>query len=242
MAHLSTGLPGQEERACGLGETIETSVPTPSHPALSRASGSGGASARTVSEVQMETTLERPNEAVKSRSRADGSNPTTSQLELSQRIATLADLTTQQLRTEWRRLYRNHPPRLSRDLLVRNIAYRVQELAYGGLSKATQRRLIALTKELGTNGGISADPGPRVRPGARLVREWRGRTHTVVVTEDGFEFAGKTYSSLSKIAQAITGAHWSGPRFFGLNRSEVGGGQSELSTREAIGEGEHISG
>jgi hypothetical protein len=118
----------------------------------------------------------------------------------------------------------------------------LQELAYGGLSKATQRRLIALTKELGTNGVISADPGPRVRPGARLVREWRGRTHTVVVTEDGFEFAGKTYSSLSKIAQAITGAHWSGPRFFGLNRSEVGGGQSELSTREAIGEGEHING
>ena len=74
------------------------------------------------------------------------------------------------------------------------------------------------------------------------MREWRGRTHTVVVTEDGFEFSGKTYSSLSKIAQAITGAHWSGPRFFGLNRSEVGEGQSELSTREAIGEGEHING
>jgi hypothetical protein len=190
----------------------------------------------------METTLERPNGAAKSRSRAGGSNPTTSQLELLQKIATLADLTTQQLRTEWRRLYRNHPPRLSRDLLVRTIAYRLQELAYGGLSKATQRKLIALTNELQTNGGIPPDPGPRVRPGARLVREWRGRTHTVVVTEDGFEYAGKTYSSLSKIAQAITGAHWSGPRFFGLNRSKVGGGQSELSTSEAIGEGEHING
>jgi hypothetical protein len=118
----------------------------------------------------------------------------------------------------------------------------MQELAYGGLSKATFRRLIALTKELGTNGVIAADPGSRVRPGARLIREWRGRTHTVVVTEDGFEYAGKTYSSLSKIAQAITGAHWSGPRFFGLNRSEVGGGQSELNAREAIGEGEHING
>jgi hypothetical protein len=62
------------------------------------------------------------------------------------------------------------------------------------------------------------------------------------VTEEGFEYVGRTYSSLSKIAQAITGAHWSGPRFFGLNRSEVGGGQSELNTREAIGEGEHING
>lgn len=190
----------------------------------------------------METTLVEPSGAAKSLSRAGGNNTATSQPELSQKIAALADLTTQQLRSEWRRLYRNHPPRLSRDLLVRTIAYRLQELAYGGLSKATQRRLIALTKELGTNGGIVTDPGPRVRPGARLVREWRGRTHTVVVMEDGFEFSGKTYSSLSKIAQAITGAHWSGPRFFGLNRSEVGGGQSELSTREAIGEGEQSNG
>jgi hypothetical protein len=127
-------------------------------------------------------------------------------------------------------------------LLVRTIAYRLQKHAYSGLSKATKRRLIALTKELGTSGGIVSDPGPRVRPGARLVREWRGRTHTIVVTEYGFEFSGKTYSSLSKIAQAITGAHWSGPRFFGLNRSEVVGGQSELSTREAVSEEEQSNG
>ena len=190
----------------------------------------------------METALVQPNGTAKSRSRVGGSNTTTSQIELSRKITTLTDLTTLQLRTEWRRLYRSHPPRLSRDLLVRTIAYRLQELAYGGLSKATQRSLIALTKELHTSGGITPDSGPRVRPGARLVREWRGRTHTVVVTEEGFEFAGKTYSSLSKIAQAITGAHWSGPRFFGLNRSEVGGGQPELCTREAIGDGEHING
>jgi hypothetical protein len=75
------------------------------------------------------------------------------------------------------------------------------------------------------------------------VREWRGRTHTVVVTEEGFEFAGKTYSSLSKIAQAITGAHWSGPRFFGLNRSEaIAAVQPQLNASDAIGEGEHING
>jgi hypothetical protein len=192
----------------------------------------------------MDTTLVQAYGASKSRSGTGGSNTTTtSQLELSQKIATLADLTTQQLRTEWRRLYRNHPPRLSRDLLVRTIAYRMQELAYGGLSKATQRRLTALTKELQTNGGIPPDPGPRVRPGARLVREWRGRTHTVVVTEDGFEYAGKTYSSLSKIAQAITGAHWSGPRFFGLNHSEaIAAVQPQLNASDAIGEGEYVNG
>jgi Protein of unknown function (DUF2924) len=190
----------------------------------------------------METTFVYADRETPSQSRAGGSTTATSQLELSRKIATLTDLTAQQLRTEWRRLYRYNPPRLSRDLLVRTIAYRMQELAYGGLSKRTQRRLVALTKELQTNGSIASDPGPRVRPGVGLVREWRGRTHTVVVTEDGFEYAGKTYSSLSKIAQTITGAHWSGPRFFGLNRSEAIGIQSELNTSDAIGEGEHVNG
>ena len=168
----------------------------------------------------METTLVQPNGAAPSQARG-GNNGPTPQLELSRKIAALTDLTAPQLRAEWRRLYRGQSPRLSRDLLIRTIAYRMQELAYGGLSKATQRKLIALTKELETNGSIASDPGPRIRPGSRLVREWRGRTHTVVVTEEGFDYAGKTYSSLSKIAQAITGAHWSGPRFFGLNRSDI---------------------
>jgi len=186
--------------------------------------------------------LVQANGEAKSRFKTGGSITTTSQLELSRKIAALTDLTAQQLRTEWRRLYRNHPPRLSRDLLVRTIAYRMQELAYGGLSKATQRKLVTLTKELETNGSIVSDPNPRIRPGARLVREWRGRTHTVVMTEEGFEYAGKTYSSLSKIAQAITGAHWSGPRFFGLNRSEVAKVQSKLNTGDVIGEGERVNG
>ena len=68
-------------------------------------------------------------------------------------------------------------------------------------------------------------PGLSLRPGTRLVREWRGRTHTVVVTEDGFEYASKTFPSLTKIAHAITGAHWSGPRFFGLIRKHASNGQ-----------------
>ena len=80
--------------------------------------------------------------------------------ELSQKITALTNLTAQQLRDEWRRLYRGQPPRVSRDLLVRAIAYRMQELAYGGLSKATQRKLVTLTKELETNGSIVPDPRP----------------------------------------------------------------------------------
>jgi len=118
----------------------------------------------------------------------------------------------------------------------------MQELAYGGLSKATQRKLIALIKELETNGSIVSDPNPRIRPGARLVREWRGRTHTVVVTEEGFEYVGKTYSSLSKIAQAITGAHWSGPRFFGLNRGDASDAPSDPNLSDMIGDGDDCNG
>ncbi|HTE86047.1 MAG TPA: DUF2924 domain-containing protein, partial [Dehalococcoidia bacterium] len=74
--------------------------------------------------------------------------------------------------------------------------------------------------------------------GMRLVREWHGRTHTVVVTEDGVEYAGKAYASLTKIAQEITGAHWSGPRFFGLGRKEATGTQSATG-RPASGEDSH---
>jgi hypothetical protein len=148
---------------------------------------------------------------------ATSSQPTSyarSRPELQDRIAGLAELTSQQVREEWRRLYRSQPPRLSRDLLIRTIAYRMQELAYGGLSKATTRKLMISAKELETSGSVACDAG--VRPGMRLVREWHGKLHTVTVTQEGFEYAGERYRSLTKIAHAITGAHWSGPRFFGL--------------------------
>jgi len=140
--------------------------------------------------------------------------------ELSQRMAALSGLTAQQLRDEWRTLYRGQPPRLSRDLLIRSIAYRMQELVHGGLSKASQRMLATLSKELGASGSVTIAPDLRVRSGVRLVREWRGRTHTVIVTDDGFEYAGKAFASLTRIAHEITSAHWSGPRFFGLNRKQ----------------------
>jgi Protein of unknown function (DUF2924) len=187
-------------------------------------------------------TSTEPDRAASHLSAARETIPPTSQIELSQKIAALTDLTAQQLRDEWRRLYRGQPPRLSRDLLVRSIAYRMQELTYGGLSKATQRKLLTLAKELESNGSIVSDSGSRIRSGVRLVREWRGRTHTVVVTEDGFEYARKTYSSLSKIAHAITGAHWSGPRFFGLNRSEASSARSGFNPSGMIGEGEDSNG
>ena len=135
---------------------------------------------------------------------------------LSKRLSELQHLNSRDLRTEWRRLFRDNPPNLSRDLLVRAVAYRVQELAHGGLPKATARKLATLVAEFGRDGQISVDATPQMKPGARLVREWRGRTHVVTLTDDGFIYAGESYPSLTSIAQKITGAHWSGPRFFGV--------------------------
>jgi len=140
---------------------------------------------------------------------------------LSDRLAVLPTLGLGDLRLEWRRLYRAEPPRLSRDIMMRAIAYRLQEIAHGGLSKVTQRRLMTLSNQLETAGRITPLTGPRIKPGARLVREWRGRTHTGCVIDDGFEFQGKTYRSLTKIARDITGAQWSGPRFFGLTKTSA---------------------
>ena len=134
-------------------------------------------------------------------------------------INALGDASLNELRREWRRLYRSEPPRISRDLLMRGISYRLQELQHGGLGKSTRRKLKTLAKMFRTEGRVAPDPGLSLKPGARLVREWHGRTHTVTVTEDGFEYAGTTYPSLTKIAQKITSAHWSGPRFFGLVRA-----------------------
>ncbi len=147
---------------------------------------------------------------------ADRARPADAQGGLSQRLSELQLLSSRDLRTEWRRLLRSNPPSLSRDLLVRALAYRVQELAHGGLPKATARKLATLAAELGREGPITSEARPQIKPGARLVREWRGRTHVVTVTEDGFAYAGKAYPSLTGIAWAITGARWSGPRFFGL--------------------------
>jgi Protein of unknown function (DUF2924) len=120
------------------------------------------------------------------------------------------------LRSEWRRLYHSNAPKISRDLLVLALGYRLQEIEHGGLGKSTRRKLQTVAKALRKTGRVGPLPSLSLKPGARLVREWRGRAHTVTVTEDGFEYDGTSYPSLTKIAKKITGAHWSGPRFFGL--------------------------
>jgi Protein of unknown function (DUF2924) len=137
-------------------------------------------------------------------------------------IDRLRSLGRDELRDEWRRLYHGEAPRLSRDLLVLALGYRLQEMAQGGLGRATRRKLQTIAKSLRATGRVGSTPSLSLKPGARLVREWHGRAHTVTITEDGFEYAGANYSSLSKIAKRITGAHWSGPRFFGLGEKGNG--------------------
>jgi hypothetical protein len=132
----------------------------------------------------------------------------------------LPDRGADELRREWRRLFRSHPPRhIRRDLLVLAIAWKLQERVHGGLTAADKRKLAGFADELSKNGDLSHSPAIRLKPGVRLVREWQGQTHTVTVLEDGFEWNGKFQSSLSAIAREITGTHWSGPRFFGLKQS-----------------------
>ncbi len=115
------------------------------------------------------------------------------------------------------RLYRSNPPlHIRRDLLVLAIAWKLQERIYGGLTVAQKRRLAGIAEELKKGGDLSAGPEIRLKPGLRLVREWRGETHDVLVLEDGFEWNGQRRRSLSAIAREITGTRWSGPLFFGL--------------------------
>ena len=139
-------------------------------------------------------------------------------IEVEEQIAGLVDRSTQDLRMAWRELHRGGLPQgLSRDLLIRALAHQLQEQTHGGTSRAQRRRLQTLTREFEKGGG-SFDPGIVPKAGTRLVRQWRGHTHTVLVREDGFEYEDQHYRSLTVIADRITGAHWSGPRFFGLTK------------------------
>ena len=138
--------------------------------------------------------------------------------ELDGEIAGLVDRSTQELRRAWRKLHHTGPPLgLSRDLMIRGLADELQQRAHGGPSRVLQHRLQTLAAEF-EKGTRSFDPSIVLKTGARLVRQWRGRTHTVLVREDGFEYQGQRYRSLTVIAKQITGAHWSGPRFFGLSK------------------------
>ena len=137
-------------------------------------------------------------------------------------LSRLPELNLGELRQQWRILYKTEAsPHLSRDLLVRAVAYRMQEVALGGLRSGRQRQLHQITQQFKQTGAAATPRRPELKPGTRLVRGWQGQTYEVLVLDDGFSWQGTSYRSLSAIARKITGTAWSGPLFFGLkpNRS-----------------------
>jgi hypothetical protein len=139
-------------------------------------------------------------------------------------LSRLPTLDIHELREEWRRLYKaDASPHLSRELLIRAVAYRMQEVALGGLRPEPQRQLRQIAMELQQTGETAKHFRPQLKPGTRLIREWQERTYEVVVLDDGFSWQGTQYRSLSAIARKITGTAWSGPLFFGLKQARSAG-------------------
>ncbi len=135
-------------------------------------------------------------------------------------LSRLPKLDLHELREEWYCLYKaDASPHLSRELLIRAVAYRMQEVALGGLRPEPQRQLRQIAQELKQTGEAAKRFRPQLKPGTRLIREWQGRTYEVVVLDDGFSWQGAQYRSLSAIARKITGTAWSGPLFFGLKQN-----------------------
>ncbi|MDN2582766.1 DUF2924 domain-containing protein [Aquibium sp. ELW1220] len=134
------------------------------------------------------------------------------------RLAALKTTPTPDLKVQWRELFASEPPPFNRQYLVTRLAYRIQELAYGGLKPETIKRLEKLGEDLDGGNPIKRRIRTDLKPitGTRLLREWQGVEHVVTVTADGFEWQGRPYQSLSSIARAITGTRWNGWAFFGL--------------------------
>ena len=137
-------------------------------------------------------------------------------------LAALPAKTTAELKQLWRDLYDREPPPYNKPFLVKRLAYRIQELAYGGLSARAEAKLAVLIEEEDrwVKGLPMLRKGDRPIAGTRLIRQWQGVEHCVTVLDDGFEYQGARYRSLSAIARTITGTRWNGPLFWGLrNRS-----------------------
>jgi Protein of unknown function (DUF2924) len=157
-------------------------------------------------------------------------------------LSRLPKLNMHELREEWCRLYKSDAsPRLSRELLIRAVAYRMQEVALGGLRLEPRRQLDQIAQEVKHTGAAAKRFRPQLKPGTRLIREWQRRTYEVVVRDDGFSWQDTQYRSLSAIARKITGTAWSGPLFFGLKQTRSASRRSSPaphSVRGTVGGGD----
>lgn len=142
-------------------------------------------------------------------------------MNLEARITGIEAMSGKELKAEWERVTKSPaPPAFGRGLLARALTYHLQEKAFGGLSGADRRRIRSLAAR--PEGSSVEVAHPQLRPGTWLSRTWQGEVHQVVVLDQGVDYRGKRYSSLSAVAREITGAHWSGPRFFGLQSPRLG--------------------
>lgn len=138
------------------------------------------------------------------------------------RLAALRSMTVKELKAEWSKLMGSDAPNNSSQFMIQRLSYRIQELAFGGMSKPLVRTLDALADEYEgkkVRKSVIADPRNPII-GTRLVRGWNGTEHTVTVMKDGFDWQGQRFKSLSAVAKAITGTSWNGYRFFGLRQAE----------------------
>jgi hypothetical protein len=147
--------------------------------------------------------------------------------EIAAEIERLSDLSLKDLRAAWAAEFHREPPKgLWRDLLLRSLAWRLQERAFGGHDKATLKLLQAQGQKRGGD-----ERCRRLKAGTVLIRDFGGSRHTVTIVPDGFIWQEKTYTSLSAIARIITGTNWNGPRFFGLR--EGNGRKGDKQQEEA---------
>ena len=140
---------------------------------------------------------------------------------LEDKLIALATMSPAQLVAEWHRVHKSPAPAMTPDLLRRGIAYRLQEQAHGGLKPSIKRELERIGGQFDRTEPVAV-ASMHIKPGTRLVRDWGGATHHVLVEERGFTYRDQRYGSLSEIASTITGTKWSGPRFFGLTRQRAG--------------------
>ena len=131
-------------------------------------------------------------------------------------VRALAGLSLPALRSAWRSRWGAVPGFRSRDLMARAMAHKIQAEAFGDLASPVRRKAAAYAVQFSSDRTYTPTPGPVLKPGSSLIREWKGRRHEVEVTGDGFRYQGQQYGSLSKVAQAITGTKWNGYVFFGL--------------------------
>jgi len=144
--------------------------------------------------------------------------------QLANELAGLQLLSDEKLNQQFKITYRaDPPPRMRRPLLIQALAYRMQEKAQGGLKPATRRLLTSIADDATVRRARPVARERRIKPGTTLLREWHGVQHRLTVLEDGVQFAGERYRSLSEVARKITGSRWSGPLFFGLKSAATEG-------------------